>query len=102
MLLRSEHGHGSIGLLHSKEDPAQAIFIPCSLVGLRTVLNGLDYISTQQGRHCAVKKIGPHIEIIWHSGDTFQTVIRLSARDFEHALDHINDKPETSQSQRAA
>jgi hypothetical protein len=102
LLLRSEQGHGSIGLLHTKENPADAVFIPCSLVGLRTVLNGLEYATAQQDRHCAVKRIGSHVEIIWHSGDTFQTVVRLTARDFEHALDSLNGKPGSADGLRAA
>ena len=102
LLLRSESGHGSIGLLHSKEDPANAVFIPCSLVGLRTVLNGLEYATAQQDRHCAVRRIGAHVESIWHSGDTFQTVIRMTAREFEAALDSLNGKPGSADGLRAA
>ncbi len=94
LLLRSEQGHGSIGLLHSKEDPASAVFIPCSLVGLRTVLSGLEYATAQQDRHCAVRRVHPHVEIIWHSGETFQTVVRVTAEEFEHSLDYLNGKPE--------
>jgi hypothetical protein len=101
-LLRSDAGQGSIGLSHSREDPGAPLYIRCSLVGLRTVLNGLEYVAADQGRHCSVKRIGGHIEMVWHAGDKFQTVIRVTTHEFEQALDSLNGKLPGADRRRAA
>ena len=101
-LLRSDGGQGSIALSHSREDPSDLVFIRCSLVGLRTVLNGVEYVAADRGRHCAVKRNGGHVELVWYTNESFQTVVRVTDKEFEQALDGLNGKLPGADRRRAA
>lgn len=63
--------------------------LECSLVGLRSVLSGIDYIAKDGERQCSFHKSGEFIEARLESSRHFEAFMRIEFDEFADGIDRL-------------
>ena len=84
LVLHTNGGKTLIGMSTGQADD-ETLGISCSIVGLYNVLSGVEYHCVDGGRHCLIRLVDDHIEVIWRR-DTMETIFRLAVGEYRNIL----------------